>query len=55
MGYKCETFNPGCNPLKKITYIRCDYKHDQIIQHKINGDPISMLPGIGSKKGYKRE
>lgn len=50
MGIKCETFNPGCNTLKDKFYRNCDYKHDQIIQHNIIGDPVCRLPTKGTRK-----
>jgi hypothetical protein len=53
-GYKCETFNSGSNPLKVLNYLG-KYDSSKIIRHHINGDPVSFLPNIGTKKSYNRE
>jgi hypothetical protein len=53
-GHKCETFNPGCNFLKNFTYRKFNYEQDQIIQHKIKGDPICYFRTKGTRKIYNK-
>ena len=54
-GYRCETFNSGSNPLKYLNYLLYRYDSSKIIRHHINGDPVSCLPNIGTRKSYNKE